>query len=185
MAIQLRPVYQIKVTLKNIRPPIWRRLLIPATMSLIELHRVLQLSMGWFDAHLHQFIVGREYFGDLEFDDFDTMQDETKYTISDLLQYEKDSLIYEYDFGDGWEHEVVLEKILSYKKGMLLPVCIKGKRSCPPEDVGGAWGYQEFIETISDPDDPEYEDVLEWVGGEFDPEYYDEAAINQMLHDHF
>ena len=88
---------------------------------------------------------------------------------------------YEYDFGDSWEHKILLEKIFPFDNKMALPVCIKGKRACPPEDCGGIWGYEEFLKTISDPKHPEYEDMLEWLGGEFDPEEFDLEGINGDL----
>jgi len=98
-----------------------------------------------------------------------------------LLKKEKDSLIYEYDFGDSWEHKIILEKILPYDASLKVPSCIKGKRACPPEDCGGIWGYQNLVEIIKDPSHPEHEEMLEWLGGEFDPEYFDMNETNRML----
>ena len=109
------------------------------------------------------------------------MEDETKYKLSQLLKKEKDSLIYEYDFGDSWEHKILLEKILPDDGKTVLPVCIKGKRACPPEDCGGIWGYEELLGTISDPKHPDYEDMLEWLGGEFDPDEFDLEELNGDL----
>ncbi len=108
-------------------------------------------------------------------------EDENKYKLSQLMKNERDSLTYEYDFGDSWEHKIILEKILSYDGSAKVPRCIKGKRACPPEDCGGIWGYQGFLEAIQNPSHPEHEEMLEWVGGEFDPEYFDMKETNRIL----
>ena len=174
-------IYQIKVTLKGSKPPIWRRLLVSSAMSLAELHYVLQTAMGWEGGHLHQFFAHDQYFGvpEPEFD-MDVL-DESRYTLEQMLPQEKASMIYEYDFGDGWEHKIVAEKILPPDPKIALPTCVKGKRACPPEDVGGVWGYADFLEAIKDPKHPEHEDFLEWIGDDFDPEYFDVDEVNEVL----
>lgn len=178
-----QPVYQVKITLNGTKPPVWRRMLVPGTIRLDRFHDVLQTVMGWTDSHLHQFISGRTFYG-IPYDDLafglETM-DERKYKLSQLLKKEKDSIIYEYDFGDSWEHRIVLEKILPANSDVVLPSCIKGKRACPPEDCGGVWGYQDLIEVIRNPSHPEYEEMLDWLGGEFDPEEFDLTNTNKML----
>lgn len=176
-----RNIYQVKVTLVGYRPPIWRRLLVPGTISLLKFHDVLQFAMGWDDYHLHQFRAAGQLYGlpDPEFDR--DIKNETRAKLNQLLKQKNDSLIYEYDFGDGWEHKVVLEKILPLEKDADLPRCIAGKRACPPEDCGGVWGYQEFVEAIQDPSHPRYHELLEWIGGEFDPEYFDIEGVNEAL----
>jgi hypothetical protein len=108
-------------------------------------------------------------------------EDEKEYKLSQLLKKEKDSLVYEYDFGDSWEHKIVLEKMLPYDGSVKVPTCIKGKRACPPEDCGGIWGFQNFLEAIQDPSHPEHEEMLEWVGGDFDPELFDIEETNSVL----
>ncbi|NJO48028.1 MAG: plasmid pRiA4b ORF-3 family protein [Oscillatoriales cyanobacterium RM1_1_9] len=174
-------IYQIKVTLKGSKPPIWRRLLVSNTITLGQLHEVLQIAMGWTNSHLHQFIAGESYYG-LPDPDFDLdVIDEGTVKLNQLLKQEKDAIIYEYDFGDGWEHKVELEKILPFDPEEKLPSCIKGRRACLPEDVGGAWGYREFLESIQDPAHSEYEELLEWIGGEFDPEYFSVQEVNDEL----
>jgi pRiA4b ORF-3-like protein len=180
---QLRNIYQIKVTLNGVKPPIWRRLLISSSMTLGDLHEALQFAMGWTNSHLHQFISGGTYYG-IQDDDLDfgvEIEDEWKYKVSQLLKSEKDSLIYEYDFGDGWEHQVLLEKILPFDKATVLPQCIKGKRSCPPEDCGGIWGYAELLKIIHDPENPEHESMLEWLGDEFESEAFNLNEVNELL----
>jgi hypothetical protein len=178
---QSKSIYQIKISLIGVKPPIWRTVLVASTIDLETFHDVIQLAMGWTDSHLHQFIANKVFYG-IPDDDFEfEMEDETQYKLSQLLQKEKDTLIYEYDFGDSWEHKILLEKILPFDSKTTLPVCIKGKRACPPEDCGGIWGYEELLETISNPKHPDHEDMLEWLGGEFDPEEFDLEAINEDL----
>ena len=109
------------------------------------------------------------------------MKDESKFRLSQLLRLEKEKLLYNYDYGDGWEHEVLLEKILPFEHDMTLPLCIKGKRACPPEDIGGIPGYAMFLEAINDPSHPEHEEMREWVGGDFDAEHFDIDEVNKML----
>jgi hypothetical protein len=180
-AKQLRNIYQVKITLIGSKPPIWRTVLVPSDLKLGAFHAVIQVAMGWTESHLHQFIANKVFYG-VPDDDFGMeIEDESKYELSQFLKKEKDSLIYEYDFGDSWEHKILLEKILPFDTKMALPVCIKGKRACPPEDCGGIWGYEELLETISDPKHPEYEDMLEWLGGEFDPEEFVLEEINDDL----
>lgn len=179
----LRNTYQLKVTLIGSKPPIWRRILVPSNVTLDKLHIVLQVSMGWTNSHLHQFISEGVFYG-VQDDDFDfgmDVKNEEKFKLNQLLISEKNSIIYEYDFGDGWEHKILLEKIRPFDKSNKSPSCIKGKRACPPEDCGGIWGYQELLDTLNDPKDPEYESMLEWIGGEFDSETIDIEEINEML----
>jgi hypothetical protein len=177
----LKSIYQIKISLIGAKPPIWRTVLVPANLGLAAFHDVIQIAMGWTDSHLHQFIANKIFYG-IPDDEFGMeIEDENKYKISHLLKKEKDTITYEYDFGDGWEHKVLLEKILPFDSKTALPLCIKGKRACPPEDCGGIWGYEELLETISDPKHSDHKDMLEWLGGEFDPEAFDLEEINNNL----
>ena len=178
-------IYQLKVTLVGSKPPIWRRILVSGDVNLSVFHQILQDVMGWTDSHLHQFVVGGimysapydDYADDLEIE----FRDESKYKLSQLLKREKDSLIYEYDFGDSWEHKIVLEKILPDDGSTETPSCIKGKRACPPEDCGGVWGYANLIEIVQNPKHPEHQEMLEWLEEGFDPEYFDLDDINEGL----
>ena len=181
MVRELGQVYQLKITLKGIRPPIWRRILVPSTMTLPRLHQAIQISMGWTDSHLHQFIVGRTRFGMPDPDYNDGTRNEKSVRIQQLMTQEKDTVTYEYDFGDGWEHEIKLEKILPVEKGQRLPVCVAGKRACPPDDCGGVGGYYHILEAIEDPENPEYEEILYWLGESFDPEEFDLQEVNEIL----
>ena len=179
----LRAVYQLKVTLQGVKPPIWRRLLVPSHLTLGRLHEVLQIAMGWTDSHLHQFISDGVFYGmpGEELDFGMEIKNENKFKLNQLLKKEKDSFIYEYDFGDGWEHKVSLEKILPHDANISLPQCIKGKRACPPEDCGGIWGYHDLLEIFKDPENPDYEEMSEWLGEGFDPEALDLDEINALL----
>lgn len=173
-------LYQIKVTLVDSNPPIWRRLIVKDSIRLDRLHSVLQAAMGWFNYHLHQYRVGSSYIG-MPDPDFDMdMTDERKVYLQDIISNPNDSFVYEYDFGDGWEHKIVLEKILPLDFSES-PVVIKGKKACPPEDCGGIWGYSYFLEAIQDPKHKEHESMLEWIGGEFDSEAFDMKFINKKL----
>ena len=177
----LRSVYQLKVTLKSLRPPIWRRFLIASNTKLDEFHHTLQIVMGWTNSHLHEFEKDFERYGEPDEDFPSDIQDERKFRLDKVLCREKEKLLYSYDFGDGWEHEVLLEKILPFEHGMTSPVCIKGKRACPPEDVGGVWGYAEFLDTVSDPEHPEHDEMLDWIGEGFDPDHFDLDEVNGLL----
>jgi len=182
---QPQSIYQLKVTLKDIKPPIWRRFLVPDNLTLGTFHVVLQIVMGWENCHLHQFMSERTCYGTPD-EDFDMKtENEEDYQLSDLLKREKDSILYEYDFGDSWEHKIVLEKILPDDADFKIPRCITGKRACPPEDCGGVWGYQNLLEAIDDPTNPEHEEMLEWVGVDFDPEAFYSENVNHYLNEYW
>ena len=178
-------VYQIKVTLNETAPPIWRRLLVAEDITLLKLHRVLQIAMGWEDCHLHHFIAGKVFYSSPPpyADSFDDSSDESeaKARLCDVLPRVKAKMDYEYDFGDGWMHSIVVEKIDESANERQVPSCIEGAQACPPEDCGGAPGYADLLETLADPDHEQREEVLEWIGGEFDPAHFDIAAVNRAL----
>lgn len=176
-------IYQFKVTLKGIRPPIWRRFQVESHLTFLELHHVIQTVMGWGNAHLHQFFVnGRNLTDKITLEESGYGDgDVAKSWLDKFVQQEGQKFVYEYDFGDSWEHELLLEKILEQEAGATYPRCLKGKRACPPEDCGGVWGYQEFLEMLQDPENPEYEELLEWLDDEFDPEEFDLEWVNEML----
>ena len=181
---QTDTIYQIKISLIGAKPPIWRTVLVPGDIGLADFHEVIQATMGWTNSHLHQLIANQVFYG-IPDDDFELeMEDENQYKLSQLLTKEKESLVYEYDFGDSWEHKISLEKILPSDPKIALPVCLKGKRACPPEDCGGIWGYEELLQTISNPKHPDHKEMLEWLGGEFDPEEFDLEEINEDLEEY-
>ncbi|KAA3612168.1 MAG: plasmid pRiA4b ORF-3 family protein [Calditrichaeota bacterium] len=176
-------IYQIKVTLQDSNPPIWRQLLIDPEISLYDLHKIIQIAMGWSNSHLHQFIINKEYYSIPHEDDWQPVIDERKTHVKKIASAEGKKFIYEYDFGDNWSHDIVVEKILSVEQDSQYPKCIKGKRACPPEDVGGLWGYAEFLAAMKDPKHKEHGSFVEWWGGQFDPEAFDLEAINEVLQD--
>jgi hypothetical protein len=174
--------YQLKITLKYSKPPIWRRLLVADDSTLEYLHHVIQAAMGWENDHLHQFIVNDRYFGPRHgYMRMDDVEDEGRIRLREIAPAEGSRFLYEYDFGDGWEHVILVEKILPRDPEQPLPVCLKGVRACPPEDIGGVWGYDAFLEAIRDPEHPEHDDYAEWVGESFDPEAFDLEAVNATL----
>jgi hypothetical protein len=162
-------IYRLKVSLRGIRPPIWRRFLVPANITLRRLHDCLQEVMGWTDSHLHQFEAGGVIYGRPDPEFGVATINETTARLAQVLRRPKDRLTYEYDFGDGWEHDVVLECILPPAPTARYPIVEDGKRACPPEDCGGPYGYLRFLEILADPRHPEHGEMLEWAGGEFDP----------------
>jgi len=176
------PVYQLKLTLAEVEPPVWRRIRVRGDLSLARLHDVLQRAMGWQNAHLHEWIVGGRRYGQPEPDEpHYEVEDERKLTLREAAPVEGARFGYVYDLGDGWTHEVVVEKIEPPDPELRSPECLAGERACPPEDCGGAGGYEEFLEAIRDPRHPEHEDQLAWMGGRFDPEAFDLAAVNRKL----
>jgi hypothetical protein len=182
MADKRITAYQLKISLVGAKPPIWRRLLIAGSTPLPLVHEAIQVAMGWTNSHLHQFVADGIVYGMADDGlDFGETLDESRYKLSQLLRHEQDSLIYEYDFGDDWRHKVTLEKIALVGADAQLPLCLGGKRACPPEDVGGIWGYRDFLDAIADPQHPQHEGYLEWVGDAFDPGAFDIDEVNALL----
>jgi len=174
-------IYQIKVTLRDSHPPIWRRLQVPGWTNLNQLHWIIQFSMGWTNSHLHQFIIDGKYYSEPSPFDFEPVVDERKFKLCDVAPAEKDKFVYEYDFGDSWRHVILVEKIMPPEKGVHYPRCIKGRRACPPEDVGGVWGYEGMLAALKDPSHPEHEMYMEWIGDDFDPAAFDLKEANAAL----
>lgn len=177
-------IYQLKITLKHIRPPIWRRVLVPGSLTLSQLHGVIQTAMaGWYDSHLHEFEIDGAQYG-LPAPPGDNwgmpVTNEAKVTLENVLR-EKQKFLYTYDFGDDWQHEILVEKLLARDPTMNYPICLKGKRACPPEDCGGPWGYAELLEILANPHHPEYESRQEWLIADFDAEVFDLEAVNEAL----
>jgi hypothetical protein len=175
------PVYRLKVTLKKVRPPIWRRFLVPSDISLARLHDCLQAVMPWSDAHLHLFEAQGVRYGDPDPELGFACVSESRTKLKQVLRHPKDRLTYEYDFGDYWLHDVVLEAVLLPAKHDSYPVIEAGRRACPPEDVGGINGYGALLEALDDPSDPEHVELLDWVGETFDPDAFDVEAANAAI----
>ena len=179
-------IYQFKITLSDIKPAIWRRIQVQ-DCTLDKLHEHIQTAMGWTNSHLHQFEIQGERYGDPEllddgFDEFDGV-DSTKTMISDIVPKNAQRFVikYEYDFGDGWEHKVLFEGCPLVDKGKKSPICLEGKRACPPEDVGGVGGYYDFLAAITDPKHEEHESLLEWCGGSFSPDEFDPTKATKAM----
>lgn len=179
------PIYQLKITLNNVKPPIWRRVL-TKDCSLADLHNLIQVSMGWHDGHLHYFEVGGERFGlpeqwEQDFMDDDLPMNSCKVKLSQVIAQDFKKLKYLYDMGDGWDHRVLIEKAVDAESGVKYPRCIDGKRACPPEDCGGPWGYGDFLDAIHDPKHERHTDMVEWIGRAFDSEAFDLDETNEAL----
>lgn len=158
------PICELKVTLDEVQPPVWRTFRLPAEASLFELHCVLQVVMGWSNSHLHEFVQGKKRYMQPDpegmTDDLDAL-DEEDFTVADLLRRPKQKLTYGYDFGDGWEHTVTLVAI--HHDGEEL-ACIAGAGACPPDDCGGPGGYTRILDILSNRKHPDYKDTVEWLG---------------------
>lgn len=180
-------VFKLKITLRGIELPIWRRVLVRSDMSFRALSEVLQDAMGWLNCHLHVFEVEGRAIGfsdkEIDWDDPETAaEDGRKVRLDDVLVDRGTVFTYEYDFGDGWEHAIALEEILELDPRIAYPICIAGARACPPEDAGGVGGYEHLLEVLADPKHEEHDDVLTWVGGLYDPEGFDVNRVNAALH---
>jgi hypothetical protein len=178
--------WQLKITLRGSKPPIWRRVVVPAEITLDVLHQVIQTAMGWYDCHLHLFDIDGEIYEAGRFPDGqvnDDMEglDEAKHRLCDVVDGVKSRIRYVYDFGDDWEHTVLVEKILPASEKPKVMVCLKGKGRRPMEDSGGVWGYYDKLAILADASHPEHEEIKEWMG-EFDPaEEFDAEAVTKAL----
>jgi Plasmid pRiA4b ORF-3-like protein len=177
--------YQFKITLDQIPIPVWRRILVPDYYSFWDLHVAIQDAMGWLDYHLHEFQIinpnteklVRIGIPDDEFEVDRVIKPGWRVQISDYFSLQYRIANYVYDFGDDWNHTIVLEDFEVFEPGRKYPICLEGSQACPPEDVGGPHGYKEFIDIIQDPKHPEHDDMLVWVGGSFDPSSFNPKDI--------
>ncbi len=175
-------VFQLKITLRGIKPPIWRRVQVPGDILLPRLHRVFQVVMGWTDSHLHELRIGGRPYGQPSSDWGGYYAfPERSVRLWQVVMRPNTRFTYLYDFGDSWEHEVRVEKILAPEPGIHYPRCLGGVRSCPPEDCGGLAGYEEFLAAIRDPKHPEHAEMRDWIGGHFDSEAFDLDSVNRRL----
>jgi hypothetical protein len=180
-------IFQVKITLVDSNPGIWRRLLIPSDLRLSVFHKVIQVAFGWTNSHLHQFIFNDKFYTvryphDLDWYELPNIDyKKEKIRSSDLISAVGESLIYEYDFGDSWNHEILIEKILPVDISVKYPVCLEGKRNGPPEDCGGVWGYHDLLEILKHPEHEEYDSYIEWLGGKFDPGKFNIERVNSVF----
>jgi Plasmid pRiA4b ORF-3-like protein len=176
----VKSVISLKVTLQRLAPPIWRRILVPGSITLGDLSDVLLATMGWHGGHLHDFTVAGRDYGDPAM--LDDVGDEDRLTLNGVIAKRVKRFTYTYDMGDNWEHLIAIETSQPAHPEGTYPLCIAGKRNCPPEDCGGIWGYTELLEILADPAHPEREERLEWLDeDELDPEAFNIDAINQHL----
>jgi hypothetical protein len=179
-AVPAQPVFQLHIRLEGVAPAIWRRLLVPGNVNLPKLHAMFQAAMGWTDSHSHSFSVGGERYGTVPDDwpeEEEEETDESDVVVRQALAGQR-RFFYEYDFGDSWEHEVVVENIIWTPLALKHAVCLDGQNACPPEDVGGRSGYARFLEAIAN---PTHEDHHLWNGFHFDPAAFDLATANAEL----
>lgn len=177
-------VWQLRIELLDVQPLVWRRLLVPADITLPKLDRVIQTALGWTNSHLHEFVINGTHYAVLDPEWVDDLPhvDERRVVLHDALGRDTRCFDYVYDFGDGWHHLVLVEDLYpDNPKSVSSVQCIGGENACPPEDVGGAGGYVEFLAAIADPRHEEHENYLTWVGGSFDPTRFDRAAVNRAL----
>lgn len=170
--------FRIKVSLRHIKPPVWRRLLVPSDIRLPLLHDVLQAAMGWHDCHLHAFRVGDQEWAPPS--DFEAIgEDSSEVSLEQIAPGKGSRVLYEYDFGDGWQHEIVVEAVVDERCSAAR--CVTGRRNCPPEDCGGPYGYADFVAVITDPSHPRHAEFCAWANPDFDPESFDVDAIDARL----
>ena len=175
-------VLQLKITLIESEPSIWRRVLVPEYLNLANLHVVIQIVMGWTNSHLHNFEIGGERFTEFEEDIRDGARDSTTVNLRGLgLNREGETLTYNYDFGDEWRHEVKVESLLPAGASSALPTCVAGSRAGPPEDSGGVHRYRHLLKAVADPTHPDHDELSQWLDPEFDAEAFDEDVVNREL----
>lgn len=174
-------VHQLKVTLRQVRPPVWRRIEVRSEVTLGELAALLEAAMGWLGGHLHAFDVAGTTYG-IPDPDWDTADlDEGRFRLAAVLPSVGLKMRWDYDFGDGWEHDVVVEAVGPREPGVEYPVCLAGRRACPPEDCGGPWGYRELLQLLADPSLEDPDGRREWVGSYFDPSHFDPAEATAAM----
>lgn len=175
-----RQIVQLKVSLADVTPPVWRRVLVPGGYTLDRVHRVIQCVMGWQDCHLHSFDIDGVQYGRPDPEGELRLRDELDVRL-DAVATKGGRFRYTYDFGDWWDHEVTVEDIFGADPDERYPMCLDGERACPPEDVGGPFGYRQFLAALADPDHPEHEPMRRWLGRRFDPSAFDADRASTLL----
>jgi hypothetical protein len=173
-------VVQIRATLRGVSPPVWRRVELLAGSTVADLHDVLQIAFGWLGHHAHEFRFGEGLYGTPDEEAPAHQKDEDRAVLGDVVE-EGMTGLYAYDFGDGWEHDLLVEATRSFDGDLMYPLCTGGARACPPDDCGGPDRYAEMLEILADPGHPEHHQQRRWVGGFFDPEGFDANQINRDL----
>lgn len=176
-------IYRVHVSLREIAPPVWRRIELSSQTTLHQFHRILQIAMGWENYHLHEYIIGGQRYGtpDPAYNDPGEVRREGGVRLATVFREPGAEIVYLYDFGDFWQHEIRLEAVLPPESGVAYPRLLEGARSCPPEDCGGTRGYAALLEILLDPTHREFEQMRTWVGPRFNAEVFSAAAVNQRL----
>jgi len=184
MKTKYNRVYQFRIKLEDIEPSIWRVIQVPEAYTFWDLHVAIQDAMGWHDCHLHEFFLIKPLTKEkirIGIPPEEFLEDETipgwKEMIADYFSMIYQTAVYTYDFGDNWQHTILLEKILPKEEKQVYPRCIDGKRACPPEDCGSIPGYEDILQILDNPEDEEYEETIQWLGGQYDPEYFEPAEV--------
>lgn len=175
-----RHIYQLRISLADVSPQVWRRVLVPGGYTLDRVHRVIQYAMGWQDLHLHSFDIGGQQYGEPDPVGELVLRDELDARL-DAVADKGDLFRYTYDFGDWWEHEVTVEDVFAAEPDERYPMCVDGARACPPEDVGGGYGYQELLGALDDPDHSRHDEARSWLGRELDPERFNATRVTTLL----
>jgi hypothetical protein len=174
-------VHELRVTLLDVTPTVWRLIRVPSALPLSTVHAVIQLAFGWEDRHLHEWRVGDVTYGLSDEDSWgEDLADESIAVLGEIAPVDS-ALRYDYDFGDGWEHLVEVMAVVPYDGNVAPVACLAGARACPPEDCGGPSGYEHLLDALRDPDDAEHEEVVEWLGDSFDPAAFDRTSVNHRL----
>ena len=174
---------QLRIELLRIQPHVWRRVIVPETVTLAKLNLILQAAMGWTNSHLHEYEIADRRYGipDPDWPSEEPMHDERRVQLKSFIEARVRRFTYLYDFGDHWEHQITVEDLVPPKGGRQAVVCTAGENACPPEDVGGEGGYISFLEALADTQHEEHQAMLDWIGYPFDPNAFDLNAINQRL----
>jgi hypothetical protein len=175
-----RQIFQVRISLADVTPEVWRRVAVPGAYTLDRVHRVVQYAMGWQNYHLHSFEIEGVQYGEPDPDGELDLRDELEVRL-DAVAGKDSRFVYTYDFGDWWEHEITVEAIYPPEPDIRYPLCIEGERACPPEDVGGAYGYASFLTAVTDPEHPEHAAMREWIGKPFDPTAFDHELATTLL----
>ncbi len=174
-------LYLLEIQMVDIEPAIWRRFVVPSSITLDRLHDVIQIVMGWADSHLHEFTIGKKRYTEYPESKEDGLEC-GRYRLGDLMKQKGRTFRYLYDFGDGWDHQLSLVDSRYFNPEQQIELaCLEGERACPPEDVGGVPGYGEFCKVLKDPNHEEYESYMEWSGGDYDSERFDADVVTWEL----
>jgi Plasmid pRiA4b ORF-3-like protein len=182
-SIRKRMIHRLKVTLREVHPPIWRTIEVPSSIKLSELARVLEEAMGWHGGHLHAYMSGDVTYEipDDEIVAFGKTVDERTVRLAQVMPFADSKMRWDYDFGDGWEHDVIVDAIGVRRSDVTYPLCVAGMRACPPDDCGGVWGYSNVLAALSDPEHPEHGDVVGWLPPGFDPAAFDVGETTERM----